>query len=58
MFGTSKAPFDFSKSIYTVKDLISLNTKDDDIILDFYPGSGTTAEAVMQLNAEDKGNSG
>lgn len=56
MFGTSKAPFDFSKSIYTVKDLISLNTKDDDIILDFYPGSGTTAEAVMQLNAEDKGN--
>lgn len=55
MFGTSKAPFDFSKSIYTVKDLISLNTSNKDIVLDFYPGSGTTAEAVLQLNAEDGG---
>lgn len=55
MFETSKAPFDFSKSIYTVKDLVSLNTGNNDIILDFYPGSGTTAEAVLQLNVEDGG---
>lgn len=53
LFGTNKSPFDFSKSIYTVKDLISLNTSGDDIILDFFPGSGTTAEAVLQLNSED-----
>jgi adenine-specific DNA-methyltransferase len=56
LFKTNKAPFDFSKSIYTVKDLISLNTKDSGIILDFYPGSGTTAEAVFKLNAVDGGN--
>jgi adenine-specific DNA-methyltransferase len=31
------------------------NTKDDDIILDFFSGSATTAHAVMQLNAEDGG---
>ena len=30
--------------------------KDSSIILDFFGGSGTTADAVMQLNAEDGGN--
>ncbi|MDU5362723.1 MAG: site-specific DNA-methyltransferase, partial [Finegoldia magna] len=48
--------FDFSKSKYTVKDFISLNSNQQDIILDFFSGSATTAEAVMQLNAEDGGN--
>lgn len=52
----NKAIFDFSKSIYTVRDLISLNTQGDDIVLDFFSGSATTAHAVMQLNAEDGGN--
>ncbi len=52
LFG-GKAPFDFSKSIYTVKDLISLNTSNEDLILDFFSGSATTAHATMQLNAED-----
>ena len=33
-----------------------LCTKDEDIILDFFSGSATTAHAVMQLNAEDGGN--
>ncbi len=32
------------------------NTKDSDIILDFFSGSATTAHAVMQLNAQDGGN--
>lgn len=49
----NKIPFDFSKSVFTVKDLISLNTSDDDIILDFFSGSATTAEAIMKLNFED-----
>ena len=35
---------------------ISTSTKDNDIILDFFAGSGTTAQAVMELNAEDGGN--
>ena len=35
---------------------ISSNANSDDIILDFFSGSATTAHAVMQLNAEDGGN--
>lgn len=53
LFESDKIPFDFSKSIFTVKDLISLGTSQDDLIIDFFPGSATTAHAVMQLNAED-----
>ena len=49
-------PFNFPKSIYTVKDMTSLLTDTDDIVLDFFSGSATTAHAVMQLNAEDGGN--
>lgn len=52
LFG-EKTPFDFSKSIFTVKDLISLNTSEEDIILDFFSGSATTAHATMLLNSED-----
>ena len=51
-----KIPFDFPKSTELIKFLISMNTSDGDIILDFFSGSGTTAHAVMQLNAEDGGN--
>ena len=32
------------------------SSNDNEVILDFFAGSGTTAHAVMQLNAEDKGN--
>ena len=35
---------------------ISTTPNSNDIILDFFAGSGTTAQAVMELNAEDKGN--
>ena len=38
------------------KDVLPPNVEDSDIILDFFAGSGTTAHAVMELNAEDKGN--
>ena len=55
LFGDGIIPFDFSKSIFTVKDLISLNTSDNDIVMDFFPGSATTAHATMLLNAEDGG---
>lgn len=50
--------FNYSKSIYLIKDLlqISTSTKSDDIVLDFFAGSGTTAQAIMELNAEDNGN--
>ena len=50
--------FDFPKSLELMKQLISLCTslQSDEIILDFFSGSATTAHAVMQLNAEDGGN--
>ena len=48
--------FDYSKSIHLIKDFVQLaNTNKTDIILDFFAGSGTTGDAVMQLNAEDGG---
>lgn len=48
--------FDFPKPSQLLKRLIAQATDGDDIILDFFSGSATTAHAVMQLNAEDGGN--
>lgn len=48
--------FSFPKNISFIKHLVSLSTTKDDIILDFFAGSGTTAHAVMDLNSEDEGN--
>lgn len=48
--------FDFPKPVELIKRTIELATENNDIILDFFAGSGTTGQAVMQLNAEDGGN--
>ncbi|MDX9869343.1 MAG: site-specific DNA-methyltransferase [Candidatus Cloacimonadales bacterium] len=48
--------FDTPKPIKLLTDLSDICTSTDDIILDFFSGSATTAHAVMQLNAEDGGN--
>jgi adenine-specific DNA-methyltransferase len=48
--------FDYPKPVDLIKRLAMLYTTENDIILDFFSGSGTTAQAVMQLNAEDGGN--
>lgn len=47
--------FDFPKPIALIKRVIEIGTNEEDIILDFFSGSATTAHAVMQLNAEDGG---
>mgnify|MGYP000980897073 CR=1 FL=1 len=47
--------FNYSKPIELIKYLIK-RLPDNDLILDFFSGSATTAHAVMQLNAEDGGN--
>ena len=47
--------FEFPKSLELMKQIISLCTTSGDTILDFFSGSATTAHAVIQLNAEDKG---
>lgn len=48
--------FDTVKPSALIKRLIFHSTSKNSIILDFFAGSGTTADAVMQLNAEDGGN--
>ena len=48
--------FDFPKPSSLIKEIMAQVTESDDIILDFFSGSATTAHAVMQLNAEDGGN--
>lgn len=50
--------FPFPKSLYAVADCIRYFTKHnkDALVLDFFGGSGTTAQAVMGLNLEDNGN--
>ena len=46
--------FDTAKSSVMIKRILNF-TSNDAIVLDFFSGSGTTAQAVMQLNAEDNG---
>ncbi|MBR4536037.1 MAG: site-specific DNA-methyltransferase, partial [Bacteroidales bacterium] len=47
--------FDFPKPTGLIKQLLSQIVQDDEIVLDFFAGSATTAHAVMQLNKEDGG---
>ena len=49
--------FSYPKSIHAVKDIIEILTEreGDDVILDFFAGSGTTAHAVLELNKKDSG---
>jgi adenine-specific DNA-methyltransferase len=50
------APFDFPKSVSLIRRVVQMSTREDDLVLDFFSGSATTAHAVMQQNAEDGGN--
>lgn len=47
--------FDYSKPMSLLMTLLKQIISKNDLILDFFAGSGTTAHAVMQLNAEDGG---
>lgn len=48
--------FDFPKPTELIKRCLELSTKEDDLCIDFFSGSATTAHAVMLLNSEDDGN--
>lgn len=54
LFGNTTV-FNYAKPLSLIKSLVHQVSFDDDIILDFFAGSSTTAHAVMQLNAEDGG---
>jgi adenine-specific DNA-methyltransferase len=47
--------FDHPKPIDLIKKCAIIGSNESDIILDFFAGSGTTAQAIMQLNSEDGG---
>lgn len=48
--------FSFPKPVELIKLFLKSASNEDSIVLDFFSGSGTTAQAVMELNNEDNGN--
>ncbi|MGL5981038.1 MAG: site-specific DNA-methyltransferase [Phocaeicola sp.] len=70
IFGNNQGANDYATSLFQIKNIFSNpkpielirgllkigNVKEQDVILDFFSGSSTSADAVMQLNAEDQGN--
>jgi len=53
LFG--RKAFPFPKPSGLIKQIIDQSTTSDDLVLDFFAGSGTAAQAVMELNDEDQG---
>ena len=51
----NKAYFDYPKPVDLIKRCIQLYSDSDCVVMDFFSGSATTAQTVMQLNAEDGG---
>lgn len=47
--------FDHPKPVALIKKALKIGTELDDIVLDFFAGSGTTSQALMELNNEDGG---
>lgn len=47
--------FDFPKPLDLISTFLGMSTKRDDLVMDFFSGSGTTAHAVMEMNAGDGG---
>jgi adenine-specific DNA-methyltransferase len=54
--GFAKEVFPKPKPIGLIQNIMEFGLDKDDLILDFFAGSGTTAHAVMDLNAKDGGN--
>jgi adenine-specific DNA-methyltransferase len=47
--------FNYAKPLSLIKNLLAQASRPGDIVLDFFAGSGTTGQAVLELNAEDAG---
>jgi len=50
-----KNVFDFPKDIDVLKNLIELSVENNDIVLDFFSGSSSSAHAILKMNAHDLG---
>lgn len=51
-----KKSFEFPKTPFVLEDFFQLFVKEDDLVLDSFAGSGTTAHAVLNLNKKHGGN--
>ncbi|MCY4266401.1 MAG: site-specific DNA-methyltransferase, partial [Flavobacteriaceae bacterium] len=47
--------FSYPKSLFTIIDVLKIMSGKDDLVMDFFSGSGTTGHAVLKLNEEDNG---
>ena len=56
IFPESPKKFDYPKSVSLIEGVIQAITKDTDIVLDSFAGSGTTAHATLNMNKADSGN--
>lgn len=56
IFDTMMSVFDYAKPVDLVQHLVFMSNHKDCTVLDFFAGSGTTAQAVMELNKQDGGN--
>ena len=56
IFSDRQLPFDNPKSVPLVKKLLQVACDKDALVLDSFVGSGTTAQAILELNKEDGGN--
>ena len=54
LFG-AKSPFSFPKPTKLVEAIIRMGTRNNDIVMDFFAGSGTTGHAVLAQNVIDEG---
>ncbi len=52
IFNTLMSPFDYAKPVEMIRELLSFLPTDDSVVLDFFAGSGTTAQAVLDLNKD------
>lgn len=55
IFNTLMSPFDYAKPTSLIQELLTYLPTDDYIVLDFFAGSGTTGQAVLELNKADGG---
>ena len=55
LFGVNVQPFDYPKPLSLISDIVGLLSSDDDIVMDFFSGSATTAHACFLRNFIDGG---
>lgn len=54
LFGSTKVKFKNPKTVELIEELLSFTTNEGDIILDSFAGSGTSAQAILNLNLEEE----